>query len=67
MTVIKNHTHNNTLLDKDTPTPTPTEIDKKIIYPIFTECAQFTIDPYWQQVFEECSKGHFPRGSGNKW
>jgi len=44
----------------------PTEIptDKKIVYPIFVECAQFTLDPYWQQVFEECAKGHFPRGSG---
>lgn len=47
----------------DTPTPTPAEI-RKIVYPHFSECAQFTLDPYWRQVFEECAKGHFPRGSG---
>lgn len=37
---------------------------KKIVHPIFSDCAQFTLDPYWQQVFEECARGKFPRGSG---
>lgn len=47
------------------PTPTPSEApDKRIIYPIFDECTQFTLDPYWKQVFGECSRGRFPRGSG---
>lgn len=47
------------------PTPTePNTPNKKCIYPLFTECAQYTLDPYWHQVFEECSRGHFPRGSG---
>jgi hypothetical protein len=35
---------------------------KKIAHPIFAECAQYTLDPYWKQLFEECSKGKFPRG-----
>lgn len=31
---------------------------------IFSECAQLTFDPYWHQLFDDCSKGKFPRGSG---
>lgn len=38
--------------------------DKKIVYPIFVECSKFTLDPYWHQIFTECSYGKFPRGSG---
>jgi hypothetical protein len=33
-------------------------------FTIFTECSQLTLDPFWQQVFEECSRGKFPKGSG---
>ncbi len=47
-----------------TPSETPSTPNKKIAYPLFDDCAQFTLDPYWLQVFEECSRGHFPRGSG---
>ncbi len=42
----------------------PSTPNKKILYPLFADCTQFTLDPYWQQVFEECSRGKFPRGSG---
>lgn len=38
-------------------------IDKKILYPLFSECSQFTLDSYWKQIFEECARGRFPRGS----
>jgi hypothetical protein len=37
--------------------------DKKILYPIFEECAQLTLDPYWQQIFTECARGKLPKGS----
>lgn len=33
-------------------------------FPIFMECVDYTVDPYWIQVFEDCAKGKFPRGSG---
>lgn len=36
---------------------------KKILHPIFIECAEFTLDPYWQHVFEDCARGKLPRGS----
>ena len=35
---------------------------RKVSFPIFNECAQYTLDPYWQHIFEECAKGKFPRG-----
>lgn len=31
---------------------------------LFSECAQLTLDPYWKQLFEDCARGKFPRGSG---
>lgn len=34
------------------------EISKNLI-----ECSLLTLDPYWKQVFEECSNGKFPKGS----
>nr|QBK87616.1 MAG: uncharacterized protein LCMAC201_05290 [Marseillevirus LCMAC201] len=46
------------------PLESPRTQNTKILYPLFVDCAQFTLDPYWQQVFEECSRGKFPRGSG---
>ncbi len=49
---------------KNIETPENTGTNKKRPHPIFSECAQFTLDPYWRQVFEECSRGKFPRGSG---
>lgn len=38
-------------------------ISKKILHPKFLECAKLTNDPYWIQVFEDCSRGRFPKGS----
>lgn len=37
-------------------------IRNKIVYPIFQECAQYTLDAFWQQVFEDCARGKFPKG-----
>lgn len=53
------------VLIKQTKTPeaTPDASDKKIIHPIFMECSELTLDPYWKQIFEECAKGKFPTGS----
>ena len=33
-------------------------------YTLFAQAAQYTLDLFWQQVFEECSRGKFPRGVG---
>ena len=40
-----------------------TPLDKKIVHPIFRECAEYTLDPFWRQVFEECARSRFPRGT----
>lgn len=34
----------------------------KIVYPLFQECAQYTLDAFWQQVFQDCARGKFPKG-----
>jgi len=31
-------------------------------YSIFLQCSEFTEDPFWQQQFNECAHGKFPRG-----
>lgn len=31
-------------------------------YSVFLQCSQFTEDPFWQQQFNECAHGKFPRG-----
>lgn len=36
----------------------------KYKYPIFLDCKNFTIDTFWLQIFDDCSKGKFPKGSG---
>jgi hypothetical protein len=33
-------------------------------FPQFTEYLDFTVDPYWCKIFENCSKGKFPKKSG---
>lgn len=33
-----------------------------VMYPIFVECEQFTIDDYWIGIFRDCAKGRFPKG-----
>lgn len=35
--------------------------EKKVIYPYFLECAGYTMDEYWIQMFENMSKGKFPK------
>ena len=32
------------------------------LFPIFLECKEWTLDPYWQEVFINCSMGKFPKG-----
>jgi len=32
-----------------------------IIHPIFDECRKYTLDPYWQERFKQCSMNKFPR------
>ena len=32
------------------------------LFPIFLECKEWTLDPYWQEIFIQCSMGKFPRG-----
>ena len=34
---------------------------KNAIFPIFAECAEYTLDTYWISVFKDCSIGKFPR------
>ena len=38
------------------------KIDKNNVLKILMECSNLTLDAYWKQVFEECSKGKFPKG-----
>jgi hypothetical protein len=39
---------------------------KPIIHPIFEKCASLTDDAYWVSVFNDCSRGKFPRGFSYK-
>lgn len=32
------------------------------LFPIFLECKEWTLDPYWQDIFTACSIGKFPKG-----
>lgn len=32
------------------------------IFPIFLECKEWTLDPFWQDMFEQCANGKFPKG-----
>jgi len=35
---------------------------KTVNYEIFDKCKEFTDDPFWQNLFDECHHGKFPRG-----
>lgn len=35
---------------------------QKVVYSFFLECSQWTLDPYWQAIFEKMTSGKFPRG-----
>lgn len=37
-------------------------IKRKIMYPIFAKCANYTLDRYYLQILENCSTGIFPKG-----
>ncbi len=32
-----------------------------LIYPIFAECKDYTLDPFWQDIFFKCACNRFPR------
>lgn len=32
------------------------------LFPIFLECNEWTLDPYWHEIFTQCSLGKFPKG-----
>ena len=36
---------------------------REIIYPIFLECCQFTIDSFWSNIFEDLAYGKSPYGT----
>ncbi len=36
--------------------------EKKIIHSIFQKCSKLTEDKYWISIFNDCSRGKFPRG-----
>ena len=36
---------------------------KKIVYPIFLECCQYTNDIFWENIFENLAYGKPPYGS----
>lgn len=37
-------------------------MSKKVLYPIFNDLKQYTIDSYWIDLFTNCSYGKFPKG-----
>lgn len=37
-------------------------MSSKTKYPIFEDCKKYTLDVFWIDVFERCSKGKFPEG-----
>lgn len=37
-------------------------MSQSIIYPIFRECSQYTLDSYWKDIFEGCAVNKFPKG-----
>jgi hypothetical protein len=38
-------------------------IKKEIIYPIFLECCRFSIDTFWENIFEDLAYGKTPYGT----
>lgn len=39
-----------------------TKAQVQIVYPLFSECAALTTDPFWISIFNNAAKGTFPRG-----
>ena len=38
-----------------------------VIHPIFRECETYTLDPFWKEIFQQCSRNRFPRGVRYDW
>ena len=38
-------------------------IKKEIIYPVFLECCEFTVDTFWENIFEDLAYGKTPYGT----
>ena len=38
-------------------------IKKEIIYPVFLECCEFSIDTFWENIFEDLAYGKTPYGT----
>lgn len=34
---------------------------KNFLFPIFLECKEWTLDPFWQEIFVQCAMGKFPK------
>lgn len=57
----------NQMIEKSNNNNVPDDVissKRTIIHSIFSRCSEYTLDPFWKQVFEECSRNKFPRGSG---
>lgn len=37
--------------------------EKRIVHEHFEECSQYTLDPFWKQVFQDCARGRFPKNT----
>lgn len=36
-------------------------LSQVLIYPVFSECKDYTLDPYWQEIFLNCARNKFPK------
>lgn len=39
-----------------------TSSHNEVIFPIFEECKEWTLDPYWVDIFDKCANGELPSG-----
>lgn len=37
-----------------------------VVYPVFSKCSELTTDPFWIDIFNNASKGKFPKGFSYK-
>jgi hypothetical protein len=37
-------------------------IKKEIVYPVFLECCEFSVDSFWENIFEDLAYGKTPYG-----
>ena len=38
-------------------------IKKEIVYPVFLECCEFSVDSFWENIFEDLAYGKTPYGT----